>query len=89
VGVFGGNAPAIVGQLNTVHDVRHASILVGPDHLRLRESNVAAFRPHPEGACVVGSALHALEARPASSGTCLRAVSGRRTDARCPAFGIN
>jgi hypothetical protein len=51
----------LLGQLVTRHDVRHTSILVSPDYLRLRQALVLALKPYPDAARAVSAALHALE----------------------------
>lgn len=56
----------LLGQLVQHHDVRHTSILISPDYLRLRATLVAALRPYPEAARAVGAALHAMEAEAAT-----------------------
>jgi hypothetical protein len=56
----------LLGQLVQVHDVRHSSILLTPDYLRLRQALVAALRPFPEAARAVGAALHAIESEAAT-----------------------
>jgi hypothetical protein len=57
----------LLGQLVNVHDVRHTSILLSPDYLRLRAVLLQALRPYPEAARAVGSALHALESDAATA----------------------
>jgi hypothetical protein len=52
----------LLGQLVQVHDVRHTSILVTADYLKLRATLLTALRPYPDAARAVGAALHALEA---------------------------
>lgn len=52
----------LLGQLVQRHDVRHTSILVSPDYLRLRETLVRALAPYPEAARAVSAALHRMEA---------------------------
>ncbi len=52
----------LLQQLIQVHDVRHTSILVSPDYLKLRAALVKALAPFPEAARAVGAALHAIEA---------------------------
>ncbi len=51
----------ILGQLVTHHEVRHTSVLLQPDYLRLRGALLAALRPHPAALRDVSAALHALE----------------------------
>jgi hypothetical protein len=51
----------LLGQLVQRHDVRHTSLLVSPDYLKLRAALVTALRPFPEAARAVGAALHLLE----------------------------
>jgi hypothetical protein len=55
----------LLGQLVNIHDVRHTSILLSPDYLRLRTALVAALRSFPDAARAVGAALHAMEAEAA------------------------
>jgi hypothetical protein len=64
----------LLGQLVQVHDVRHTSILISADYIRLRSAIVAALRPFPEAARAVGAALHALEADAARD---ITAAAGR------------
>jgi hypothetical protein len=52
----------LLGQLVQVHDVRHTSILISADYIRLRTTIVQALRPFPDAAQAVGRALAALEA---------------------------
>ncbi len=56
----------LLGTLVQRHDVRHTSILVSPDYLRLRSALVEALRPYPEAAKAAGHALHDLEAEAAA-----------------------
>ncbi|MEP0324569.1 hypothetical protein [Bauldia litoralis] len=51
----------LLGQLVQRHDVRHTSVLISPDYLRLRATLVDALRSFPEAARAVGAALHRLE----------------------------
>lgn len=51
----------LLGQLIQHHDVRHTSILISPDYLRLRATLIDALRPFPDAMRAVGAALHALE----------------------------
>lgn len=51
----------LLGQLVQVHDVRHTSLLISPDYLKLRAALVQALRPFPDAARAVGAALHRLE----------------------------
>lgn len=55
----------LLGQLVQHHDVRHTSLLISPDYLRLRQTLVEALRPYPEAARAVGAALHRLESEAA------------------------
>jgi hypothetical protein len=55
----------LLGQLVQHHDLRHTSILISPDYLRLREVLVRALRPFPAAAQAVGAALCAMEAEAA------------------------
>lgn len=52
----------LLGQLVTRHEVRHSSVLLSPDYLRLRSVLIEALHPYPDAARAVGAALHALEA---------------------------
>jgi hypothetical protein len=52
----------LLGAIVQRMDVRHSSILISPDYLRLRSALVDALRPFPEAARAVGAALHRLEA---------------------------
>ncbi len=56
----------LLGQLVQRHDVRHRSILVLPDYLRLRQALIEALRPFPDAARAVGRALHTIEAEAAT-----------------------
>src|SRR5215472_5635323 len=51
----------LLGQLVNVHDVRHTSILISPDYIRLRQALTIALRPHPAAARDVAAALGRLE----------------------------
>ena len=51
----------LLGQLVTRMDVRHSSVLLTPDYLKLRATLIAALRPFPDAARAVGAALHVLE----------------------------
>jgi hypothetical protein len=51
----------LLGQLVNVHDVRHTSILLTPDYLKLRAVLTTALRAHPEAARAVAAALYGLE----------------------------
>jgi hypothetical protein len=51
----------LLGQLVVHHDVRHTSVLISQDYLKLRAALVAALRPFPDAARAVGAALHKLE----------------------------
>jgi hypothetical protein len=52
----------LLGQLITRHDVRHTSILLSPDYLRLRDALTRALRPYSDAASAVAAALYAIEA---------------------------
>lgn len=52
----------LLGQLTTHHQVTHASVLVSPDYIRLRQAITAALRSHPLAARDVAAALARLEA---------------------------
>jgi hypothetical protein len=56
----------LLGQLVNVHDVRHTSILLTPDYLKLRAALTTALRAHPEAARAVAAALYGLESEAAS-----------------------
>jgi hypothetical protein len=61
---IGGNlalGAKLLGQLVTRHDVRHTSVLLTPDYLRLRAALLQALRGFPEAAKAVGAALAMLE----------------------------
>jgi hypothetical protein len=51
----------LLGMLTTTIDVRHTSLLVSPDYLKLRQVLVQALRSHPEALRDVSAALHRLE----------------------------
>jgi hypothetical protein len=51
----------LLGQLVSVHDHRHSSLLLSPDYLRLREVLVTTLRAFPEAGRAVAAALHQLE----------------------------
>src|SRR5262249_4993630 len=51
----------LLGQFVHVHDVRHTSVLLTPDYIRLRQVLVAALKPFPAAAVAVGAALARLE----------------------------
>lgn len=67
----------LTGQLVQLHDVRHTSILLTPDYLRLRQALIEALRAFPEAARAVGAALHGLEADAAKDVTDAAAPPGR------------
>jgi hypothetical protein len=52
----------LLGTLVQRHDVRHSSILISPDYLRLRSVLVDTLRAFPAAALAVGRALHTMEA---------------------------
>jgi hypothetical protein len=54
-------AGKLLGMLVQVHDVRHTSLLVSPDYLKLRDALRTALAPHPEAARAVAAALFKLE----------------------------
>lgn len=56
----------LLGQLITHHEVRHTSILVSTDYIRLRQTIINALQPYPDAARAVGAALAALETEAAS-----------------------
>jgi hypothetical protein len=66
----------LLGQLVTRHDIRHSSILLTPDYLKLRQVLVQALKPYPDAARAVGAALHTIEADAARDITA--AGQGRR-----------
>lgn len=51
----------LLGMIVTHHDVRHTSILVSTDYLRLRQAIMEALRPFPDAARAVSAALAVLE----------------------------
>jgi hypothetical protein len=51
----------LLGQLTTRIDVRHSSVLLTPDYLKLRSVLVQALKPYPQAAQAVSRALFALE----------------------------
>lgn len=51
----------LLGQLVTRHDVRHSSVLLSPDYVRLRQALILALRPHAAAARAVSEALHRIE----------------------------
>ena len=59
------------------HDVRHTSILISPDYLRLRSTLVDALRPFPDAMRAVGAALHRMESDAAKDITAAAASKGR------------
>jgi hypothetical protein len=69
----------LLGQLVNVHDVRHTSVLISADYLRLRSTLIAALKPFPAAAVAVGAALHRLEAEAAADIT-ERARAPRKAD---------
>jgi hypothetical protein len=54
-------AGKLLGVLIQVHDVRHTSLLVSPDYLKLRDALRTALAPHPVAARAVAAALFRLE----------------------------
>jgi len=68
----------LLGQLVQHHQVTHASVLVSPDYLKLRQVLTEALRPFPPAALAVGKALHQLEAEAA------RDIEQRATDGKRP-----
>jgi hypothetical protein len=69
----------LLGQLVNVHDVRHTSVLISADYLRLRSTLIAALKPFPAAAAAVGAALHRLETEAARDIT-ERAHGPRKAD---------
>jgi hypothetical protein len=69
----------LLGQLVQHHDVRHTSILVSPDYLRLRATLIDALRTFTEAARAVGAALHRLESEAAKD------ITAAATKGRAPA----
>jgi hypothetical protein len=59
-------AAKLLGQLVSVHDHRHTSLLLTPDYLRLREVLVTTLRAFPEAGRAVAAALHAIESEAAA-----------------------
>src|SRR5262249_40770348 len=53
----------LLGQLVQHHQMTHASVLVSPDYLRLRQTLIATLKPFPAAALAVSKALHQLEAK--------------------------
>jgi hypothetical protein len=51
----------LLGQLVQVHDVRHTSILISQDYLKLRDALRVALAPFPAAARAVAAALFRLE----------------------------
>jgi hypothetical protein len=69
----------LLGQLVQHHDVRHTSILISPDYLRLRSTLVDALRPYPDAMRAVGAALHRMESDAA------RDITAAASKGRAPA----
>jgi hypothetical protein len=57
----------LLGQLVQHHEVRHTSLLISADYIRLRQALITALRPFPEAAKAVGAALAQLETEAAES----------------------
>jgi hypothetical protein len=55
----------LLGQLVTHHEVRHTSLLISPDYIRLRQAIVQALMAFPDAARAVSAALHRLESEAA------------------------
>lgn len=51
----------LIGMLVQRHDVRHSSVLLSPDYLKLRQTLVQALKPFPQAGQAVARALYALE----------------------------
>ena len=51
----------LLDQLTVHYDVRHTSVLVSPNYLRLRSALIEALRPHPAAMAAVSAALHQIE----------------------------
>jgi hypothetical protein len=51
----------LLGQLVQRHDVRHSSVLLSPDYLRLRQVLTTTLRAFPAAAAAVSAALFAME----------------------------
>jgi hypothetical protein len=51
----------LLQQFVTIYDVRHSSILISPDYLKLRQTLVDVLRGYPDAAIAVARALHKLE----------------------------
>jgi hypothetical protein len=57
----------LLGMLVTRHEVTHASLLISPDYITLRQSLIAALKPYPEAGRAVANALHRLESAAAET----------------------
>lgn len=51
----------LLGQLVTRHEVKHTSLLISPDYIKLRQAITVALLDFPDAARAVAAALHALE----------------------------
>jgi hypothetical protein len=51
----------LLGQLVTRHEVRHTSLLISPDYIKLRQTITEALRDFPDAARAVAASLNALE----------------------------
>lgn len=51
----------LIGMLVQRHDVRHSSVLLSPDYIRLRSVLVQALKPFPQASQAVARALYELE----------------------------
>lgn len=76
-------AAKLLGQLTTVVDHRHTSLLLTPDYLQLREAMFNALQPFPDAARAVAKALHQLESSAAQDITA-RAVRPSKAAAPAP-----
>src|SRR5262249_43066968 len=55
----------LLGTIVQHHQVTHASVLVSPDYLRLRQTLIETLKPFPAAALAVSKALHQLESEAA------------------------
>jgi len=68
----------LLGQLVQHHQVTHASVLVSPDYLRLRQTLIETLKPFPAAALAVSKALQQLESE-AAQDIEQRANDGKRS----------
>jgi hypothetical protein len=71
----------LLGQLVQHHQVTHASVLVSPDYLRLRQVLIDTLRPFPAAVLAVGKALAALETTAAEE---IRARASAKANGKAP-----